>query len=148
MRILAGLLLCCVGTASVTANEHPACRDLDMRYEMFSPEKLRDIAESCTDKKLRTLFYHRAYHADLIEESQAYAGLETFRKNTIKESITSYAMYIALVEALSSSWFPDLMKRAAFLNNQYETHTEIAELRLHGYDNLAERLINQTRVNQ
>lgn len=142
------MLLCCIGAGSAVASEHPACLDLNMRYEKFSSEQLRDIAESCKEKYLRSLYYHRAYHADLVEESETYAELETFRKNTVKESITSYAMYIALVEALSSSWFPERNKRAAFLNVQYEKHTEIAELRLHGYDNLAERLINQTGLNQ
>jgi hypothetical protein len=52
-------------------------------------------------------------------------------------------MFMTLVELFASRRFPKWTDRLVFLNGEYRKHNEIAELRLRGYDRLADRLERQ-----
>lgn len=49
-------------------------------------------------------------------------------------------MYIAMLEEFAPLYYPDIQQRVKFLNMIYERRSEVVELRLHGYDKLADAL--------
>lgn len=149
MRIgAAAVLLISMVHGLVQAGEHPACRDLDYRYAQHPSQQLRAIAASCEAEEIADLFYHRAYHAELIAEGEALRGLIAYTRRDSGGHFDAYRLYIAMIEAFAPVWYPVVNERAAFLNGQYEHHSEIAELRLHGYDMVADRLERQAAAAQ
>ncbi len=90
------------------------------------------------------LYYHRAYHADLLAEGNALADLIPYTQGEGSYHFQSYRMYMALIEAFAPNWYSDPVERVGFLNAEYERRAEIAELRLRGYDRRADRLERQT----
>ena len=77
---------------------------------------------------------------ELLKEGEVLADLIVHQNDSVQHHLTSYRMYIAMVEEFAPSWFPDLLQRAEFLNNIYEKRGEVVELRLHGYDKTADIL--------
>jgi hypothetical protein len=49
------------------------------------------------------------------------------------------------VEELALQWFPKAKERVNFLNQVYEHRGEVIELRLHGYNKLADALDEKFR---
>lgn len=140
-RVLALAMLVVNGV--VHAAEHPACHDLDAPYVRHSSSQLRAIAASCRSGAIANLYYHRAYHADLLVEGETLAGLITYAKRDSAHHFDAYRSYVVMIEALAPIWYPDRLERAVFLNAEYERCAEVAELRLHGYDMVADRLERQ-----
>lgn len=120
------------------AQEHMACHNLDYDYQQQTSEQLRAIAASCKSSNVSHLYYNRAYHADLLKEGEALSGIVAASGRDLTRHIEAYRMYIALIEAFATSWYPDSEARAVFLNQEYDRRGEVAELRLHGYDRLAD----------
>jgi hypothetical protein len=139
LRLIAVLGLAFNGVA-VSASEDPACAQLDHTFQSYTAGQLRAIAGTCDDKSVARLFYNRAYHKDLLSEGRALSGIITSNAEPDGYHVTSYRLYIALVEELSFQWFPEPNARVAFLNKVYERRGEVIELRLHGYDRLADAL--------
>ena len=54
--------------------------------------------------------------------------------------IDSYSLYMALIEQMAPVWYPDASARVAFLNHEYDRRSEIARLRLRGYERVADQL--------
>ena len=121
------------------ASEDPACSTPDATFLETGATKLRHIAASCTDPGVSRLFYNRAYNKDLLAEGNILSGLETLNDQS-GYLITSYRLYIALVEELAPLYYPDMKQRVAFLNKVYERRGEVMELRIRGYDKLADAL--------
>jgi hypothetical protein len=139
-------LLVLFGSGSVYAGEHRACRDISYPYLGLSSNKLRAIAATCNNEEIAKLFYNRAYHSDLASEARTYAGLMTYSRGTGSTFTTAppriarfrgYLLYISLIEQFASERYPDLQQRARFLNREYDSQGEIAELRLRGYEHMA-----------
>ena len=125
---------------TVFAAEHRACRELDYPYTDRTPAETRAIAASCRHRPVATLYYHRARHADLVAEESALARLIPYSPRASRYHFAAYTICIALIEALAPVWYADPSARAEFLNAEYDHRGEVAELRLHGYDTLADRL--------
>ena len=128
------------GGNTAFAAEHRACRELDHPYTDRTPAETRAIAASCRHRPVATLYYHRARHADLVAEESTLARLIPYSPRVSRYHFASYKIYIALIEALAPVWYADPSARAEFLNAEYDYRGEAAELRLHGYDTLADRL--------
>jgi hypothetical protein len=129
------------------ADEHPACRDLDFPYASLSSGELRVIARSCAKEEIASLYYRRARHAELLDEGEVLSGLIPYSRREQSSHFDTYRIYIAFLEAFAAVWYPDAGARAAFLNKEYDRLGEVAELRLRGYDNLADRLERGTSSN-
>ncbi|MGD8497260.1 MAG: hypothetical protein PVG82_00040 [Chromatiales bacterium] len=134
------IILTLAASGVALAQEHPACSDLDYRYETHSSKGLRTIAASCGIPAIANLYYNRAYHADLVAEGTTLAGLIAHSPNRSGARFESYRLYMAMVEQLAPTWYPDTSERVRFLNREYDRRGEIARLRLRGYDHLADRL--------
>jgi hypothetical protein len=148
MKARAFLVLAIMAMGGVAqAGEHPACKDSRYPYASHTSSELRAIAKSCTVEAIASLYYRRARHADLIDEGEVLSGLIPHSRREQSSYFDTYRIYIAFLEAFSAVWYPDFSDRAAFLNKEYDRLGEVAELRLRGYDNLADRLERQTSSN-
>jgi hypothetical protein len=135
-----------VGQNTAWAGEHPACQDLAYDYHANSAAGLREIARTCHDPAIARLYYNRAYHLDLIHRAREQSDLISYSSRSGQYLATpervrqmeSYQLYMALIEAMAPRWFDDPAERIAFLNEEYDRHGELAELRLKGYDHLAD----------
>lgn len=137
-----GLLLY-LFVAGVSAQEHRACRDADYPYQARSAAELRAIAVSCRPGPMAELYYYRAYYLDLITEAAAMSSLVVRLNPEYRHRFESHRLYMALIEVLAPVWFEQADERVAFLNAEYARAMEVAELRLRGYDRLADRLERQ-----
>ena len=124
----------------VHAQEHPACGDLDYRYEALASHELRSIAASCQSKSVANLYYNRAHHADLVNEAATLAGLIAHSNARSSTQFETYRLYMAVVEQMATIWYADVGERADFLNREYDQRGEIARRRLRGYDHIADYL--------
>lgn len=142
MRVATVLLVCVLSWAwgSVkAADEHTACRDLDFVYQNHTAEQIRAIAQSCHSDTISQLYFNRAYHMDLLQEGEALSQLIATSSGNITHHIESYRLYIALIESFAPSWYGDDMQgRITFLNREYDRRGEVTELRIRGYDRLAD----------
>jgi hypothetical protein len=146
-NFVAGLIAVLIGVAVAYGTQHPACRDIDYPYSQHTPVQLRDIAASCRSEAVAQLYYHRAYHAELLAEGDALSGRIPHRQQQAANYLNAYRLYIALIEAFAARRMPNPLDRVRFLNAEYERHAEVVELRLHGYDKLADRLEKQAAPN-
>ena len=135
-----------LGGNSVFAEQHRACRDLDYPFGDHTPSERRAIAASCQSGPVARLYYHRARHADLVAEERTLARLIAYSPPASRYHFAAYEVYIALIEALAPVWYADPAARVEFLNAEYDHRGEVAELRLHGYDTLADRLEGKSPV--
>ena len=142
--VLLGLFL--LGAAPLYAEEHPACQNLDYRFESHSAAELRQIAATCTSEPLSTLYSYRAEHREMVEESELFASMLSYSRTGDTHGAESYRIYIGLIESFAPLYYPEPAERIAFLTSEYERVSEIAELRLMGYDNLADRLERELRT--
>lgn len=145
-------------TAFPVFAEPGACRDPDYDHFGLSAAQLRQIASQCTNESVARLFYNRAYHLDLVHRAQAQSDLIGYSPQHGQYLITpqrvrqvrTYRLYMTFIEQLAPGWFADMEEKVAFLNSEYDRHGELAELRLKGYDHLAdfkEREARQRRDN-
>jgi hypothetical protein len=142
LALLFGALI--LGGSPVQAEEHAACWDMDYHFENHSPQELRQIAASCRSALVSTLYSQRAEHADLVQEHLALSGMTTWSRDGNKPDLETYRIYIGLIEAFAAALYPDPVERLNFLTREYSRQIEIAELRLRGYDNLADRMERDT----
>lgn len=122
----------------VNAQEHTACLNLDYDYQQHTAKQLRAIAATCQSGRISQLYYNRAYHVDLLKEGETLSQIDALYSRNLTHYIEAYRFYIALIEAFAPSWYPNAEARAAFLNQEYDHRGEVAELRLHGYDRIAD----------
>jgi hypothetical protein len=127
------------------AGEDSACGQLDRTFQNSPAYELRAIAGTCDNKDVAKLFYNRAYHKDLLNEGKVLSGLITRNTDSTTHHITSYRLYIALVEELALQRYTNAKDRVRFLNRVYEHRGEVIELRLHGYNKLADALDEKFR---
>lgn len=139
---LCGLLL--AGPASGAA--HPACGDPGYPYQDLSPDQLRAVASSCEDPDATRLYYNRADHADLVAAAERYEqylhtpqGRRLGHRDGVRRvrDFATYRTYMELLEGLAHLWQPDPARRMALLNREYEHRGTLADLRLRGFEHLA-----------
>jgi len=118
--------------------EHLACHNVDYAYQQHTPKQLRAIAATCGSEALTRLYYNRAYHLELLQEGATLSQIIASFSSDVSHHIEAYRMYIALIEAFAPAWYADADARVAFLNREYDHRGEVTELRLHGYDHLAD----------
>lgn len=142
--VLAGLLAC----AATAAAQSPApnCSPAVLSGQQHSPELLRQAAPTCSSQSQTDLLYNRAYHAELLDRYRSILQLETYRGQEDARNYHAYRIFIALSEALAQSRALASAgdgQAVAWLNSVYDRASEIAELRLKGYDLIADRLERQ-----
>jgi hypothetical protein len=142
LSLLFGALL--LGGSPLQAEEHAACWDMDYQFEKHSPQELRRIAASCRSALVSTLYSQRAEHADLVEEHKLLSNMAIQSRGGTNPDLETYRIYIGLIEAFAANLYPDPVERLYFLTEEYSRQIEIAELRLRGYDNLADRMERET----
>jgi hypothetical protein len=117
---------------------------MDYQFEKHSPQELRRIAASCRSALVSTLYSQRAEHADLVEEHKLLSNMAIQSRGGTNPDLETYRIYIGLIEAFAANLYPDPVERLYFLTEEYSRQIEIAELRLRGYDNLADRMERET----
>lgn len=116
-----------------------SCRDIGIQYLQQPVKSVRALAEHCDSPKLADLYYKRAYHLELLERN--YASQEgIYRYHGGYPPISEYRLYIAMLESLAPVWFPEIKARVDFLRREYDHRGEVVELRLRGFDRIADRL--------
>ena len=144
-KLLLWISLCCSPTLC-GADEHPACTDTTHDWLSHNPERLREIARTCTAPRFAELNFHRAYYRDLVSESAATSTLIDYGRSEGRANFSAYTFHMLLTEQMARHYFPTTAGQLRFLINEYEKKNEIAELWLRGYNNLANRLSElQTR---
>jgi hypothetical protein len=103
-------------------------------------DEMRHIASTCESDHFSELNFHRAYYIDLVNEATATAGLIDYVHTETRANLGAYKFHMMLAEQLARHLYPTRIGQLLFLNGEYEVNNEIAELRLRGYTNLADRL--------
>ena len=135
------LLLAPLLPITATAEQHSACNDAGALAPSAAPDLLRNIAASCAAAVTADLYYNRAYHAELLGRYRAAMRLQGYRRQEDVKNYHTYRIFIGLSEAMASAApLPGDGDTVAWLNSVYDRATEIAEMRLRGYDQQANRL--------
>jgi len=134
------LALCLVATGACADDQQAACTDTAFDWSGLSSTELRAIARQCDSRPFAELNYHRAYYRDLLSENAAVSGLISYSVADSQPSMESFGVHMLLVEQLAPLYLDSMPERVAFINTEYELMNEIAELWLHGYGTLANRL--------
>lgn len=144
LRILLGLAAALTGGVAF-ADEAAECTVPDADYSATPPTELRRIAAACDDPQVSRLFYNRAYAGELLADYRTYLGLIPYRSSDSQDQVdfTAYRMFLGLAEAFNEQVDGDQASRLAWLNTAYEQANELAELRMKGYDRVADRLTRQ-----
>lgn len=121
----------------VIAEEHQACHDISSLHP-YDTQQLRQIASSCQRKPIADLFYYRAYLVDLMHDAEYFSHL--ISDEAVGNTAHGFRMYMAMVEDIAAARIMDDLERARFLNTVYENHSEMADLRIRGFDRRAENL--------
>lgn len=131
------------GTATAPVNA--GCVDIGIKYLQRSAAEVREMAERCDEPALADLYFKRAYHLELLQRNTASTGkLITYGGRS--SSLREYRLYIAMLEGLAPHWLPDRASRTEFLRGEYDHRGEVVELRLRGFDRLADRLERKRRM--
>ena len=140
-RQKAGFLLIAMTVVS-TGSQAGDCQGLDWTNSGVSSDQLRQLASRCEDLDASRLMYNRAYHLDLLGRYRALLKLSPGSNQEDLKDYHAYRMFIGLTEALTAygSQTGNDGEPAAWLNSVYDRATEIAELRMKGYDLQADRL--------
>lgn len=125
---------------NAAAVEHGACIDTGYHWQQHDPDELRRIAGQCSKPLFSDLNYHRAYYLDLAKESEKLAGLVSWSYSESSANSRAHILYMQMVEQLAPHYYSSDEALAAWLVSEYEFRNEVAELWLHGYGNIAERL--------
>ncbi len=134
---LLGLVLF-TGTLTA-ASKTPQCYEFFSLPEKASSVELLQIADSCPVQELSELYQNRAAHVRLLDESQSL-GTQFQPKDDFDRHMESYRIYIALIENFSVHFKGSLAELLTELNSGYQNATELARLRLKGYEKRAEWL--------
>lgn len=74
----------------------------------------------------------------MLREGETLSDLQVYFSRDLTHHLESYRIYIALIESFAPMWYENVEHRIAFLNAEYDKRSEVTELRLHGYDRLAD----------
>lgn len=129
-------------TGTVSAQEHPACKDLVFIDLYDSTDELLLIAKSCQVPAVSELYLNRAHHREMLKEFEHFErSLMQLGERDNRAYIESYRIHIGLAEAFAAARLSRqdeaVVRR---LNRLYEESTEIAEMRFRGYDLIADWL--------
>lgn len=142
-KTLLGMVLMLGSTGPASAAQHPACGFGQGLETILSARLYREIAASCEDPDTADLYYNRAYFVELLERYRTTLRLETASGQEDLKNYHTYRIFIGLTEALAQRQLAGPPRQADWLNRVYERASEIAELRLRGYELQANRLEQQ-----
>ncbi len=126
--------------STLAAGEHPACHNLDYPYQEVTSDRVRAIADSCTESTIADLYYRRAQHIDLMADHEVMSRLGHVKEEQGDWTMSQERLFLTLVEVFTAQQnLPD-RQRAEVLNIALDRTIEISELRLRGYDRQAQRL--------
>jgi hypothetical protein len=139
--LASAVLLAALAGLAVHAAERRGCDNLGWPQAGASSADLRDLAARCESGDAAALFYNRAYHLDLLERYRSLIRLTPASGQEDFKDYHAYRIFIGLTEALADQRRRESGRQpTAWLNSVYDRATEIAELRLRGYDLQADRL--------
>jgi hypothetical protein len=143
-KILGVIFLLSMSVAG--AEQHPACASPELEYFEIPAKALLAIAESCERPQIASLFRKRAYLRELMDEYDSFNSLLTADRSN-RAYFEAYRILIGLaeafaVEALAKGDTATLTR----LSRTYDHYIEIAELRLKGYDLIANRMERELRL--
>ncbi|ALP51659.1 hypothetical protein Tel_00055 [Candidatus Tenderia electrophaga] len=102
--------------------------------------ELRAIAAQCESQPVADLYYHRAHHRELVGLNRTLRSILTINVTGIPQnSVESYRLYMALVELMAEQMIEESDARVKLLNHQYARLNDLFELRIKGFDRLADR---------
>jgi hypothetical protein len=138
-------LMMCMLTWQLSAQEHPACKDLAIANLYDSTDELLAISNSCRAPAVSELYLNRAHHRRMLEKFEHFErSLMHLGEGDSRAYIESYRIHIGLAEAFAAARLSlqdeEVVRR---LNRVYDESTEIAEMRFRGYDLIANRLERQ-----
>ncbi|MDJ0805288.1 MAG: hypothetical protein QNJ78_00495 [Gammaproteobacteria bacterium] len=146
MGRLAMALVLLLAVYSTAAEQHSACDTLSIDHLGATIDQLRAIAETCEWPEIATLFYNRAYLRELILEYDRINSMISADRSH-QANFEAYRILIGLVESFAAEALSrgdaDTVTR---LNRTYDHYIEIAELRLKGYDLIANRMERELRL--
>ena len=122
------------------ADEQTACNTVTYDWFGHSADEMRHIASTCESGHFSELNVHRARYIDLVNEGAATAGLIDYVRTENRANFSVYKFHMLLAEHVARHLYPTRIGQLLFLNGEYEVNNEIAELRLRGYSDLADRL--------
>ncbi|MCB1735132.1 MAG: hypothetical protein H6981_02585 [Gammaproteobacteria bacterium] len=130
--------------------QNAACLTPDADFSKTSPIALRAIATSCENPDIERLFYNRAYASDLQADYHTYLKLIPYRRIDSQDQVNfnAYRMFLGLAEAFSTQVNGTEGDRIAWLNRAYEQANELAELRMKGYDRIADRRVREMQSDE
>ena len=142
-KTLLGMVLMLGLTGPTASAQHPAC-GLDQGLETATSARLyREIAASCEDPNTAELNYNRAYFMELLARYRATLRLQAASGQEDLKDYHAYRIFIGLTEALTRQLATGPSNQADSLNAVYDRASEIAELRLRGYELQANYLERQ-----
>ena len=122
-------------------SERQTACGLDQGLETADSAPLyREIAASCQKANTANLNYNRAYFMELLESYRTTLRLEAASGQEDLKNYHAYRIFIGLTEALTRQQAAGSGDQADWLNTVYDRASEIAELRLRGYELQANHL--------
>ncbi|MCP5353341.1 MAG: hypothetical protein H6926_09185 [Chromatiales bacterium] len=143
-----------LAASNSAAAEPTACNaDIALRTSEIAnlpPSGLRLLAESCPAGRVSQLYYNRAYAAELQQDYQTYLHLIPYRSADSRDDVnfSAYRMFLGLAEAFAPQAAVSPQGRVDWLNQAYEQANELAELRMKGYDRVADRRAREMQANE
>jgi hypothetical protein len=133
--LISFLSVCPVYAEPPSACDRPSLEDLEI-----SAEQLCAIAETCKRPEVAKLYYKRAYLREILDEYDQFNAMIS-ADQTSQANFEAYRILIGLAEAFAAEALSkgdvDVLSR---LSRTYDRYIEIAELRLKGYDLIANRM--------
>ena len=131
---------------ALRAEQHAACDKPNLQDLDRSAKRLHAIAETCERPEISRLFYKRAYMRELLDQYEQLN--ETISTNDESQaSYETYRILIGLVEAFAGGALSGGDTRMlSRLSRTYDHYIEIAELRLKGYDLIANRMEREMQL--
>lgn len=144
-RTITCLFFASVLSTTATPAERTTCELGQELRQAATPERLREIAASCSTEPTAALFYNRAYHIELLQRYRTAMQLQALQnRQEDAKNYHAYRIFIGLSEAFADlSPLPEIGDSVAWLNSVYDRAGEIAEMRVRGYDLQADRLENE-----
>lgn len=128
--------------SAAEAEARPASCSANQALHINLPgDTLRQLAAACGDGPVSRLFNNRAYTSDIEHDYQTYLQLIPYQRAGSRDQVDYYAyrMFLGLAEAFAPKAAETSAARVEWLNQAYEQANELAELRMKGYDRLADR---------
>ncbi|MEN8168192.1 MAG: hypothetical protein ABFR65_12050 [Pseudomonadota bacterium] len=129
-----------ISVFSAKAEPQHVCNNLQLNQQAVPLEFLQTMAERCELPELIKLYANRARLHELMAEYN-YLNMAVSADRASHAYYQAYRILLGLAEAFAAEAFSRGDRSAvSHLNNTYSQYIEITELRLRGYDLIANRI--------